>query len=152
MKRRFLVILAVTIGVLSDCQKLERDNLLEGRSEGVEYKSYSINYESVADHKITPGENLRIGINYLSNTSWGASITISTISPYAECESLAAHLDGNSVLLHYPPSYPSSSNGFLVHVRDNAPIGASFTIIVSISSNNGFLSEGSINLTVGESW
>lgn len=122
------------------------------QNDCIEYESYSINHESVVDNMITPGENLRIGINYLSNTTWGASITISTTSPYAECESRAAHLSSNDVIMHHQPTYPSSTSGFLVHILDDAPIGATININVHISSNSGSQSEGSFNLTVGESW
>lgn len=122
------------------------------QNDCIEYESYSINHESVADNMITPGENLRIGINYISNTTWGASITISTTSPYAECESGAAHLSSNDVIMHHQPSYPSSASGFLVHILEDAPMGATININVHISSNSGSLSEDSFTLTVGESW
>ena len=138
---------------MSGCQKLERDNPLdEENNDCIEFKSYSINYESVTDNRITPGENLRIGINYSSNTTCGASITISTTSPYAGCESGAAHLSSNAVIMQQSPSYPSSFSGFLVHIFDSAPMGAIIKFNVYINSDSGCQSEGFFDLKVGEFW
>ena len=148
----------MAIGIMSSCQKLERDNPNDrnennnGHNNCVEYKSYSINSESVHDNIITPGETLRIGINYTANTTYGATIRISTNSPYAECESIAASLSSNDVSMHLPPTYPSSTNGFWVNIKNNAPVGAIITITVSINTSDGNLSENSFNLTVGKAW
>lgn len=153
MKKYFWAFLAIIIGTLPGCQKMERDNALDRHDQDyIEFESFSVNSESIKDNIITPGENLRIGINYISNTTWGASITISTTSPYAECESGAAHLSSNDVIMHHQPSFPSSASGFLVHILEDAPMGATININVHISSNSGSLSEGSFTLTVGESW
>lgn len=150
------------------CEKLERDNPLDGNHESehdnttsqdtngnaFKFDSYSINFESINDYLITPGENLRIGINYSFNGSYplSATFSISSTSSYVVCESGTAHLSGNGAYSHHPPTYPSSTSGFLVHIADNAPNGTTIPISVTIVDGTGNQTGSTFSLVVGEAW
>lgn len=150
------------------CEKLERDNPLDGNHESehdnttsqdtngnaFKFDSYSINFESINDYLITPGENLRIGINYIFNGSYplSATFSISSTSSYVVCESGTAHLSGNGAYSHHPPTYPSSTSGFLVHISDNAPNGTVIPFSVTIVDGTGNQTNGNFSLVVGTAW
>ena len=139
------------------CEKLERDNQLDRNRENAnafEFDSYSINFESINDRLITPGENLRIGINYIFNGSYplSATFSISSTSSFVVCESRSANLSGDGAYSHHPPTYPSSTSGFLVHIADNAPNGTVIPISVTIIDGTGNQTGGTFSLVVGVAW
>lgn len=126
----------------------------ETSANAFEFDSYSINFESINDYLITPGENLRIGINYIFNGSYplSATFSISSTSSYVVCESGTAHLSGDGAYSHHPPTYPSSTSGFLVHIADNAPNGTVIPISVTIVDGTGNHTNGNFSLVVGSAW
>lgn len=126
----------------------------ETSANAFEFDSYSINFESINDYLITPGENLRIGINYIFNGSYplSATFSISSTSSFVVCESGTANLSGNGAYSHHPPTYPSSTSGFLVHIADNAPNGTTIPISVTIVDGTGNQTGSTFSLVVGEAW